>query len=634
MQQGLKAFVDTSPIDQLSRLVLHLVSELSPCTTSTILDHITQSESHLRGCKADSLAAQWISKALLRLKELALIQLDHDEIVITVEGRRFVGRLSKTTSSRAHSETLKRSCHDIIFNVHAIAQRYRFLIIFLMIGLVVAWGVKSFLGDRIFDQSYMLLTSGIDADIGQSSSELIEAESANSRPHSLQAFVQPSILTEVNPVVAEVRRNLAEPTRYKGVASDDLEAMRSFYEELSGPPVWMEVGDFSNKAKAVISEIGRADEWGLPRDAFDLPVISAQATTQSLANEEIKLGLAILKYARFAKGGRLKPSRITPVFDQAPQLLSPKMILTAIGASEMPGGYLRSLHPNHEAFSHLREALRKARAEGKAGGKKSNEGEVQRLIVNMERWRWMPPELGAYHVWNNVPEFTTRVVKNGKTIYAEKTIVGQPKYATPIFSATMRSIVFHPEWVVPETVIREDLQPSLQRRRFFGGHDTSVLRQHKLKVSFKGRAVDADSVNWSAVNIHQYTFTQAPGSDNVLGRLKFNFPNKHAVYMHDTVEPELFAKRVRTFSHGCIRVHQPHRLAALLLKEDKGWPAQTVERLLARGNNKVVTLDRPIPVHMTYFTVAADRNGSVKSFADIYGLDTRMASVLFGKGSR
>jgi murein L,D-transpeptidase YcbB/YkuD len=248
----------------------------------------------------------------------------------------------------------------------------------------------------------------------------------------------------------------------------------------------------------------------------------------------------------------------------------------------------------------------------------------------MERWRWMPTDLGSYYVWNNIPAFSTRVVKGGKSIYVEKTIVGQVKYATPIFSADMRSIVFNPDWTVPETIKIEDLQPRLRQTRG-GGPDLSVLRDNQLTVSYQGRPVDAETVDWERANIRSYTFTQAPGPDNVLGVLKFNFPNRHAVYMHDTLQPALFSQTVRTLSHGCIRVNQPERLAALLLAEDKGWSEQQVKDQLAKGRNSGVILSRPVPVHLTYFTVAFDGIGKMRTYDDVYGLDRKMAAALFGK---
>ena len=436
-----------------------------------------------------------------------------------------------------------------------------------------------------------------------------------------------------DPIVLSVRQKLAEPALRKGTEPRDLAALDAFYATRSGPSLWITGAGFNEKAQLIISEIKHADDWGLSADAFDLPSRDdAPGTTGAQATDEIKLGLAILKYARFARGGRLSPGRISDLLDQKPNLLDPKTVLAEISAADSPDTYLRSLHPKHEQFERLRQALLKARARSAVSGKNvDQERDVQRLIVNMERWRWMPATLGSYFVWDNIPEFTARVVKNGRTIYVDKTIVGQPKYPTPIFSAEMRSIVFHPEWTVPETIIREDLQPALQHGGFFGGLSTAILEEHDLKVSYGGNPVDANSVDWVNANIWQYTFTQPPGPDNVLGALKFNFPNKHAVYMHDTVQPELFAETERSLSHGCIRVHEPYRLATELLAEDKGWSAQEVKSLLAKDATTMVPLARQVPVHLTYFTTVVDENGGVQNFADIYGIDNKMGAALFGK---
>jgi L,D-transpeptidase YcbB len=435
-----------------------------------------------------------------------------------------------------------------------------------------------------------------------------------------------------HPVVAAIRDKLKDPALRRGAAADDLAALEAFYGERKEPPIWITAMGFSTKAQALIAEIQRAGDWGLPAEAFDLPPASdLPATIEDQAVDEIKLTLAALKYARFARGGRLAPARISALFDQKPNLLEPKTVLTELAVSAAPGVYLTSLQPKQEQFEGLRQALIKAVAASKVKGRKPGSGgAIQRLIVNMERWRWMPPDLGSYYVWNNIPAFSTRVVKGGKSIYVEKTIVGQVKYATPIFSADMRSIVFNPDWTVPETIKIEDLQPRLRQSRG-GMPDISVLRDNQLTVSYQGRPVDAETVDWERVNIRSYTFTQAPGPDNVLGSLKFNFPNRHAVYMHDTVQPALFNQTVRTLSHGCIRVHQPERLAALLLAEDKGWTEQQIKDQLAKGHNSGVILSRPVPVHLTYFTVAFDGIGKMRTYDDVYGIDKKMAAALFGK---
>lgn len=436
-----------------------------------------------------------------------------------------------------------------------------------------------------------------------------------------------------DPIVVAIKSKLLDPALRKGAAANDLAALESFYGDRSGPPLWITPMGFTARATALIAEIQNATNWALPPEAFDVPPASdLPATAEAQAVDEIKLSLAVLKYARFAKGGRVSPSRISNLFDQKPDLRDPKTVLSEIAASAAPGAYLTSLHPKQGQFESLRKVLIRAVANAKARGRKpSGDPAIQRLIVNMERWRWMPADLGTYYVWNNVPSFVTRVIKDGKSIYVEKVIVGQLKYATPIFSASMRSIVFNPEWTVPDTIKFEDLAPRLRQGSADGTRDVSILANNKLSVSYQGRPIKAETVDWGRANIRQYTFTQSPGPDNVLGVLKFNFPNRHAVYMHDTIQPELFNETERTLSHGCIRVRQPDRLAALLLAEDKGWSAQQVKDLLGRGKNSGVSLSKPVPVHLTYFTAAVDAQGKLQNFADVYGLDKKMASAMFGK---
>jgi murein L,D-transpeptidase YcbB/YkuD len=341
--------------------------------------------------------------------------------------------------------------------------------------------------------------------------------------------------------------------------------------------------------------------------------------------------LAILKYARFARGGRVKPSELSNLLDQAPPLREPAKVLAEVTSAVSPEAYLRSLHPRHEQFQRLHQALLEARA-GASRGKPVNNAKIQRILINMERWRWMPEDLGTLYVWNNVPEFILHVVKDGKVIHSDKILVGKLDYATPIFSANMQTIVFNPEWTVPETIVRENLLPNLRHGGWFGG-STAILREHGLQVNYDGRRVDPSSINWNSVNIARVSFTQPPGPDNVLGKLKFLFPNKHVVYMHDTIKRELFNQPMRAEGHNCIRVADPPKLAALLLAEDKGYELSKIEDLLAHGNNTAVRLDHPVPVHITYFTALVDDSGNLVTFADVYGLDKKISAVLLGKST-
>lgn len=272
--------------------------------------------------------------------------------------------------------------------------------------------------------------------------------------------------------------------------------------------------------------------------------------------------------------------------------------------------------------------------------------DIQRIVNNMERWRWMPAELGQFHIWNNIPEFKTRAMKDGKQVYDERIVVGLPQWPTPSFSAQMRTIVFHPEWGVPDGIKTKELQPQLRRStgggNFFedlfagpsgGSSSSAVLRRHDLKVSYNGRPVDPDTVNWGSVDIRRYQFTQPSGPKNVLGIVKFLFPNKHDVYMHDTTAKHLFKQNMRAYSHGCMRVNDPVRFAELLLQEDKGWSASDVDARFGGGLNEV-KIDKPIWVHTTYLTAVVDDSGKLTTFADVYGFEPRVAAALSGKQYR
>ena len=430
------------------------------------------------------------------------------------------------------------------------------------------------------------------------------------------------------PTVQLIRVKLADPRTRKGVNADDLAALEAFYSGRAEGPLWVTEMGFSTKAQVALFEIRKAGDWGLEAAAFDLPsAYGLLEGPQERAQAEISLDLAILKYARFARGGRVNPATVSRLFDQVPPLRDPSTVLSEIAGSNKPDEYLQSIHPKHEQFMRLRQALLTAR--GKSG-QESKSGESQRdlrrLILNMERWRWMPETLGRVYVWNNAPEFMLYVIKDGKQIFADKTLVGMPRYATPVFTADMKSIVFNPDWVAPATVVVEDLLPQLRSGNY------SILTAHKLQANFQGKPIDPARVDWGRINVNSYSFTQKAGPDNVLGKVKFLFPNRHTVYLHDTVPARRkhFREPIRMLGHECVRMEKPQQLAQVLLSEDKGWNERQVMELWSKGLNSGVSINRKIPVHMTYFTAVVSSEGKVSTFADVYGLDRKLAIALFG----
>ena len=260
----------------------------------------------------------------------------------------------------------------------------------------------------------------------------------------------------------------------------------------------------------------------------------------------------------------------------------------------------------------------------------SNEQLVVRIVTNMERWRWLPDDMdgeAGIYVWANIPEFRTRIVKAGKAVFDERVIVGKTNKRTPIFSDVMEWIEFHPTWYIPNSIKVEDIGPSLRRTT------SRVMERYHLRLNCGRHGSDWKTIDWNTVDIRKCSITQPPGDRSVLGDFKFKFPNGHDVYMHDTPTKRLFGTATRTYSHGCVRIQNPRRMAEILLEHDKGMTSSRVGQIL-KGPKRLhkEDLKRHIPVHITYFTTVFDKDGKFQTRSDYYGHDKRLAQKLTGKG--
>ena len=488
-----------------------------------------------------------------------------------------------------------------------------------------------------------------------------EPVAANTNQSSTVEPAQPieaAPVTPTSPLQNMIQQRLSDPAG-KTIEKQDRAALLAYFAERAKPMLWTTSSGLSARGIAAIDELQRAADWGLSPASFEVPdAKEAFATVEQQAAAETRLSIAVLKYARFARGGRIDVSQLGRNFDQKPPLLDPKDTLQILAAAPDTAAALRGFHPKHPQFEKLRQALLAARsapstpvqeaAPTEPTGKKSkglrtakapSSGDnTQRILVNMERWRWLPEDLGTFHVWDNIPEYRMRVMKEGKVAHTETIIVGKPSTPTPLFSADMKYVIFHPTWGVPDGIKMNEIAPVLRRSSsssFWGGDsDPAILRRHNLTVSYNGRPVNPSSVNWETADIRSFQFTQPPSNSNVLGVVKFRFPNKHDVYMHDTPERSLFSRAEKAFSHGCMRVQNPRRLAEVLLAEDKGWSSAQVGNAIAHNATQEVTLNKQIPVHVTYFTALVDDDGQLKTFSDIYGHDSRISAALDGKPIR
>ena len=253
------------------------------------------------------------------------------------------------------------------------------------------------------------------------------------------------------------------------------------------------------------------------------------------------------------------------------------------------------------------------------------EERMKAILVALERLRWMNGlDLGKRHIWVNLPDFTARIVDDGKMSFETVTVVGmnQGDRRTPEFSDVMEMMVINPSWSVPRSITVKEYLPMMQRNPGAAGHIQLV--------DSRGRAVSRDSVDFAAYNARNFPFAmrQPPSDGNALGLVKFLFPNPYNIYLHDTPSKSLFQKDVRAFSHGCIRVGRPFDLAYALLAAQETDPEGYFKSVLKTGAETTVKLRTPVPVHLVYFTAFPNAQGRIEYRDDVYGRDAALFAAL------
>ena len=246
------------------------------------------------------------------------------------------------------------------------------------------------------------------------------------------------------------------------------------------------------------------------------------------------------------------------------------------------------------------------------------EERIATMEINLERRRWMEDDLGERYVFVNLADQFLKVVDNGRTIHAARTVVGKPYHRTPVFSEIMKYVVINPDWTVPNSIARNEYLPKLRQ-------SPGALSAQNIHVYAGNGRIDPYSVNWNAIQPSgfRYTLRQDPGPGNALGVIKFMFPNPYSVYIHDTPSKGLFSRSQRTFSHGCMRVQNPIELGEVILGA-QGWTADRIRSVVASGRKTAVTLEQPIPVHVTYLTAWVNKDGTVHFRNDVYDRDKRL----------
>lgn len=252
----------------------------------------------------------------------------------------------------------------------------------------------------------------------------------------------------------------------------------------------------------------------------------------------------------------------------------------------------------------------------------SAQSRVQQIELNLERLLWSRNTVSDRYILVNIADFRLDVIENNRSVISMKVIVGKPDWKTPILDEKMTHIVFNPSWNIPQSIAVNDVLPTIKSKNDY------LTKQNIIVFSGWGddaQEIAPDSIDWSKVSedSFNYNLRQKPGPLNPLGRVKFVFPNRFNIYMHDTPFKEHFRNESRVFSHGCIRLEKPVELVEYLLKDDPEWPAEKIQDVISKGKERIVKLAETVDVNIIYLTAWVDKEGHVQFRNDIYGRDMR-----------
>ncbi len=448
---------------------------------------------------------------------------------------------------------------------------------------------------------------------------------------------------------------------------------------------------WSLNAQKLMEAFYKADYSGLNPDDYldpDFQIPPSAADPAKLAELETRFSDAALKYAEHLHSGRLDPRKVSRSITERPPSFDAADTLKALATVDDPTVVLTALEPEHREYWALKTLLAdyiggkveqvEAIPDGKMlrpgmqdarlpqlrkrlklpepetdplvyddatlaaveafqksqdllidgivgpatvaalnGGEATSQADI---VANMERWRWMPEDLGSYHVQVNIPEFRLAIMDQGEVSYTTRVVTGTPKNQTPIFSDEIEMIVVNPYWNVPSSIAVNEIGPQLVS-------NPGYISSHNMELLYGGKIVDASAVDWSSTSVSNFSIRQRPGVSNALGSIKFLFPNQHNVYLHDTPSKSLFSRSYRAFSHGCVRVQNPWDFADALLTHETKVTLAALEAERG-GREQWNTLGQHIPVHLVYFTLRVDQDGTVRSYGDVYGINSKVKQML------
>jgi murein L,D-transpeptidase YcbB/YkuD len=401
---------------------------------------------------------------------------------------------------------------------------------------------------------------------------------------------------------------------------------QAFYESREYVPAWVDGIETTNQWKDLVQQLKYSEAHGLDPDKYGVAefetlreesqtkLSGTQFPLERVPEMDAKMTYAYLQYAADLLGWTRSPKEVHRnwLADSKKEDLAKR--LTDAVTNDRIRDSLEQLAPTHPQYKGLQAAL--------AREKDAPTEHAEQIKMNMERWRWVPRDLGARYVLINVPAYTMQVMEGEQPVLAMRVIVGQPTHQTPLFSDKMTHVVFSPYWNIPPGIVSDETLPAVAR-------DPDFLLRNNIEVVSAGAVIDPWAIDWSDESaVRGLRFRQRPGAGNALGLVKFMFPNNFNVYLHDTPGDRLFFKEKRTFSHGCIRIEDPMAMAKYVLRDQPEWTEERIADAMKARREQHVKLKTVIPVHIGYWTAWVEADGKTVTYTDDpYAIDPSHARL-------
>lgn len=383
-------------------------------------------------------------------------------------------------------------------------------------------------------------------------------------------------------------------------------------------------------------------EWFIPRKKKNYQILldslvslnRGEKVQEPVNQYYISLKEKLRQYREIQKNGGFPvletDQKLLSVGDSNACILSAKQYLVLAGDLAINDGtniYTDSLTSAVKRFQHRMGLFEngKINVATIAEFNKPIDARIKQIMVNLERLRWIPVEMEKEYLLVNIPEFRLHIFENNKQVWQMNVVVGKDATKTSIFKGNMSLIVFNPYWNVPTSIVKNEILPKLYR-------NTAYLSRNNMEVLSGNKVINPNEINWSAYSGNvPFSFRQKPGRSNSLGKIKFLFPNNFSIYLHDTPSKSLFNQSNRAFSHGCIRVSEPKKLALYLLRNDSNWDTEKVDEVLKTDTETSIRLNPTLPVYIAYFTAWVDNTGQLNFRKDLYNLDEKLSKEIFGE---